>query len=204
MLTPSLVPGDRSDRNRKALPGDQLHGLLVLQRAGADFRALKIGENPDGLGEPRGSFPQTLDRPRVIVMRSVRKIEPRHVHSGAHQPLDHFRRITGGSESAYNFSAAKIHGFCPSPFCLEGGMRFLRPTSWRRSRSRHDIGRRPLCENYRQEFVRRRRARVNYRFRSGEMARGHRPALCEGAGSRNRWPRWKETAPRSRPEIPAA
>ena len=116
-------PVDRTDRNRKALPGNQLHGLFVLQRARADFGPLKIGENPDRLGKPRGSFPQPLDRPRMIFMSSVRKIQARHVHPGAHQPHDHFGRVAGGSESAYNFSAAKIHGFCPNPFCLEGGLK---------------------------------------------------------------------------------
>ncbi len=44
-----------------------------------------------GFASRAGSLPQPLDRPRVLRMSPMREIEPRNVHPGAHQPLDHFR-----------------------------------------------------------------------------------------------------------------
>jgi len=73
-----------SSRNREALAGYQLDRALVHQIAGPDLRSLKVGQNADRFGQPSGHLPQALDRPGVILMSSVRKIEARHIHSGAH------------------------------------------------------------------------------------------------------------------------
>jgi len=50
---------------------------------------------------------------------SLRKIEPRDVHPGAHQAFDHLRGIAGGSR-VHTILACEISLLYPNPFYREG------------------------------------------------------------------------------------
>jgi hypothetical protein len=48
---------------------------------------------------------------RVIFVRPVRKIQPRHVHTRREKPVDHPRRTGGGADGAHNLRVTEIHAF---------------------------------------------------------------------------------------------
>src|SRR5882672_5465853 len=61
----------------------------------------------------------------MLFVRTVRKIKPRHVHSGIQQTVDHSRRAAGRPDGANDFRMAKVYaldvGESPCRFVLFAG-----------------------------------------------------------------------------------
>jgi hypothetical protein len=60
-----------------------------LKGSRADFRALKIGQNCDGLLVKAGGAPNSPDALNVFLESAVREIYARDVHPRADETLDH-------------------------------------------------------------------------------------------------------------------
>ncbi len=84
--------------------------LAALKRAGADFRALQIGENGDwnagfalDLADGLGHIPE-------FVVIAMTHIEPENINAGVKQKPQHGWRGTGGADGRDNFAKTVSHG----------------------------------------------------------------------------------------------
>ena len=94
----------------EALAGDQQHGLVVLQLAGADLRALQVGEDADGLAFFAGDVAHHLDQLGLLRMGAVREVEAGDVESGADELAEDFGSAGGGPEGGDDLGAAEALG----------------------------------------------------------------------------------------------
>ena len=92
--------------------------LSVGERFNSELRAFRIEQNGDGNLEPFAHFLNDLDAAQMVVVRSVREIEPCDVHTGAAQLFNHFRTFACRPDSAYDLSLS--HGLVPPFLCLNG------------------------------------------------------------------------------------
>ena len=106
-------------RYREPLPRAQGNRRSVFECTGANFRALQVRHQRDRLLQLPGRFAQPADELGVMLMRAVREIQARDVHSHAHQASDHGQGIACGTERANNFSVPEFHG--PPPRARAAG-----------------------------------------------------------------------------------
>jgi hypothetical protein len=92
----------------KRWPTVQVHRLALCERARADFRALQVGQNRDGLAVTRGGATHVNRQPHFFFRRAVRKIQPRNVHAGVHQLVNHFLGGSSRSQGADDFGPTQI------------------------------------------------------------------------------------------------
>jgi len=113
--------GARDRGNCKALACSQEHRLFIDERAGANFRPLKIREYSDGLRiAGREASRSRLIVRAVLFVCSVREIPARHIHAGLLN-----RSIISGELLRVQgvqtiLAAAKIHRFLSEPILPEG------------------------------------------------------------------------------------
>ena len=89
-------PGARLESDRSA----------VFQTSSADFGALKVLENADGLIFRDSRLAHSRDQPGLLLLRAMREIQTRHIHAVADQLANHRRSAAGGTECANNLSFA--------------------------------------------------------------------------------------------------
>ncbi len=110
--------------------GFQQDGLVALQGAGADFRALQVLQDADGASLALGGAAQAVDVVGVIFVGAVGKVEARDVHAEAEQVAHGGFGVAGGTDGADDLGAARrgLHrgGICDR-FWLAG----LQPVSYR-------------------------------------------------------------------------
>src|SRR5579883_1336783 len=97
-------------RDGELLAFAKLHRTAAREGAGANFGALKIGDNRQRLFVFYRSGAEKSDATRVLCMRAVRKIEASDIHAGAEKPVNHFCRATGGADGANNLRVTEAHG----------------------------------------------------------------------------------------------
>ena len=95
--------------NYEPLAEPQTDRPAMLERAGADFRALQIGDDGDWFFVVRGSAAYGGKMPRVLLRRPVGEIQARHIHPAAHQPVNHLGRGAAGSERANDLGPSIDH-----------------------------------------------------------------------------------------------
>src|SRR5260370_6745455 len=110
---PSGFPQNLRSGDHELLSCAQQHRPAARQSPRPDFWSLKVGENRDRLFVLDGGRPQQRDAFRVLLVRAVRKIEPRHVHPRVHQAVNHPRRTARRPDRAHYFGMTKTHTlFC--------------------------------------------------------------------------------------------
>ena len=93
----------------ETLSGAQQHRTATRQRPRSDFRSLKVRQDRDRFFVLDGGRPQHRDAFGMLLMRAVREIQPRYVHSRVQQPVDHPRRTARRSDRAHNFGMTEAH-----------------------------------------------------------------------------------------------
>ena len=93
-------------RNSHDRAGLQHHGLVAIERSGADFRALQVLENADGAAFALGGAAQALDVAGVVFVSAVREVEASDVHAAAEQVAHDGLGAAGGADGADDFRAA--------------------------------------------------------------------------------------------------
>jgi hypothetical protein len=74
--------------DREFLAEMQLDRDAALERAGANFWSLQIGDDGDRFFVMTGSTTNRSDTSSVLFGRPVRKIQARDIHSGADEVID--------------------------------------------------------------------------------------------------------------------
>ena len=98
---------ERSTHQPYPLPGNQLNAALG-KHAKTNTRTLEILKNRDGRPATVGGGTDGFERRRMVGLRTVRKIEPRDVHPGLNQAIQHGRLTAGRTDGTDNFCSA--HG----------------------------------------------------------------------------------------------
>jgi hypothetical protein len=78
----------------------------MVEAAGADLGALKILKDTDGSLLAVSDFAETLDKPSVLFVGSVREIEASDIHACPHQLANHGFGVACGPEGADNLGAS--------------------------------------------------------------------------------------------------
>ena len=85
----------------------QHNGLVVLQRSGADFRALQVLQDAEGASFALGGAAQAMDIAGVVFVSAVRKVEARDIHAEAEQVAHGGLGVAGRADGADDFRAAR-------------------------------------------------------------------------------------------------
>jgi hypothetical protein len=99
LVADDVVGGDRELGARPELD------LAGGQLADPDLGALEVEQHGDRLAAAIGLGADDLEHPRMIVVTSMRKVEPGDAHSGVDQLADALRRRRGGPQRADDLRA---------------------------------------------------------------------------------------------------
>ncbi len=99
-------------RDGERLAGDQLHGLVVDELAGANLRALQVGEDADGLALGGCDAAYHLDQFGLLRVAAVREVEAGDVYSLANEPAKYVGGAARRSERGNDLCAAVVLERC--------------------------------------------------------------------------------------------
>jgi len=79
------------------------------QRSRSNFRSLQVRQDGNRFFMLDGSSPQRRNIFRVLLVGTMRKIQPRHVHARAQQAVNHLGRTARRTDGAHYFGMTETH-----------------------------------------------------------------------------------------------